>query len=396
MKEIRVGLVGYNFMGRAHSNAYRQIPFYWPELPAMPVMKVLCGRTKGRTEAEAQRLGWSEVTHKFGDLLARDDIDLVDITAPNNQHAELIAQAAEAGKHVFCEKPLATNLADAKAALKAVKKAGVIHMICHNYRRAPAISLAKQMVDSGLLGKIYHWRALYLQDWLLSPEVPMMWRVQKKIAGSGSLGDLMAHSIDLALWIVGDINSVASTMETFIKKRPKQESFDTGLGGKAKAGAPMGKVDVDDGVIALARFANGALGTFEATRFAAGRKNYNTFEVNGEKGSIRFNLERMNELEYFNAEDDDDTAGFRVIPATQDSHPFMGLPGGGPRYWPVAHILGYEHTFINTIADLMVAVAKKKIPWPNFADGVKTQAVLEACGMAAENGAWVKVPQVKI
>ncbi len=393
MKEIRVGLIGYNFMGRAHSNAYRQIPFFWPELPAQPVRQVLCGRTKGRTEAEAKRLGWAEVTHSVDELVARDDIDLVDITAPNNQHAELIIKAAEAGKHVFCEKPLATSLADAKAALKAVRKAGVIHMICHNYRRAPAVSLAKQMIDQGLLGRIYHWRALYLQDWLLSPEVPMMWRVQKKIAGSGSLGDLMAHSIDLALWLVGDISSVACTMETFIKKRPKLETVDTGLGGKAKAGAPMGTVDVDDGVIALARFANGALGTFEATRFAAGRKNHNVFEINGEKGSLRFNLERMNELEYYDVAEGDN-AGFRVIQATADAHPFMGLPGGGPRYWPVAHILGYEHTFINTVADLMVALAENKVPWPNFEDGTKTQAVLEACSLAAESGKWEKVPKV--
>jgi predicted dehydrogenase len=380
-------------MGRAHSNAYRQIPFFWPELPAMPVMQVLCGRTPGRTEAEAARLGWAETTHKMSELVKRDDLDLIDITAPNNQHAELIIQAAEAGKNVFCEKPLATNLADAQAALKAVKKAGVLHMICHNYRRAPAVSLAKRMIDQGLLGQIYHWRALYLQDWLMSPEVPMMWRVQKKIAGSGSLGDLMAHSIDLALWLVGDISKISCDMETFIKHRPKQDSFDTGLGGKAKAGAPMGKVDVDDGVIALARFANGALGTFEATRFAAGRKNHNVFEINGSKGSVRFDMERMNELEYYNLEDDD-LSGFRTIQATEDSHPFMGLPGGGPRYWPVAHILGYEHTFINTVADLLVAVAKKKQPWPSFEDGVKTQAVLEACETAAREGKSVKVPKV--
>jgi predicted dehydrogenase len=393
MKKIRVGLIGANFMGRAHSNAYRQVPFFWPELPAQPEMRVLCERIKERAVACAQQFGWGDTVFSDKELLARDDVDLVDIAAPNNQHMELIIRAAEAGKHVFCEKPLATNLADARTALKAVQKAGVLHMISQNYRRAPAVSLAKEMIEAGMLGKIYHWRALYLQDWLLDPQAPMVWRVQKKVAGSGALGDLMEHSLDLALWLVGDITSVACTMETFIKKRPKLEAVDTGLGGKAKAGAPMGTVDVDDGVIALARFANGALGTFEATRFAAGRKNHNTFEVNGEKGSLRFNLERMNELEYYNLADGDKD-GFRVIQATAGSHPYMSLPGGGPRYWPVAHILGYEHTFINTVADLMVAVAAKKLPWPNFEDGVKTQAVLEACATAAQEGSWVKVAKV--
>ena len=393
MKQVRIGLVGYNFMGRAHSNAYRQVPFFFPELPAQPVMQVLCGRTKERTRAAAAQFGWPEAVFSVNELLTREDIDFVDITAPNNQHAELVIRAAEAGKHVFCEKPLATSLKDARAALKAVQKAGVIHMICHNYRRAPAVSLAKRMIDDGLIGQVYHWRALYLQDWLMSPETPMMWRVQKRIAGSGSLGDLMAHSIDLALWLVGDVDRVSCDMETFIKKRPKLETFDTGLGGKAKAGAPMGKVDVDDGVIALARFKSGAMGTFEATRFAAGHKNSNIFEINGSQGSLRFDLERMNELEYYNTAEGDVT-GFRVIQATEDSHPYMGLPGGGPRYWPVAHILGYEHTFINTVADLMTAVAKKKVPWPNLEDGVKTQAVLEACDTSAREGKWAKVPKI--
>lgn len=394
MKEVRVGLVGYNFMGRAHSNAYRQVPFYFPEVKAKPVMKVLCGRTREKLEAFARQFQWEETETKYERLLARDDIDMVDITTPNNQHVEMIIAAAKAGKHVFCEKPLATNLADAKKALKAVREAGVLHMLCHNYRRAPACLLAKKMIENGDLGEIYHWRALYLQDWLLSPEVPMMWRVQKKIAGSGSLGDLMAHSIDMALWLVGGIDEVACTMKTFIKKRPKMESFDTGLGGKAAEGAPMGTVDVDDGVITLAKFANGALGTFEATRFAAGRKNYNWFEVNGSKGSVVFNLETMNELLYYNAGDPADRQGFRVIQTTADCHPMMAHPMGGPRYWPVAHIIGYEHTFINTVAELMNCLAEGEMPWPNFEDGCRTQAVLEACTMANASKKWEKVPKV--
>ncbi len=392
MKEINVGLVGYNFMGRAHSNAYRQVGFYFPELKAKPVMKVLCGRTKERTDACAEAFGWEDVVYDVDELLARDDIDMVDITVPNNQHAELAIKAAKAGKHVFCEKPLATSVADAKKMVAAVKKAGVVNMLCHNYRRAPAISLAKKMIDNGDLGDIYHWRSLYLQDWLMPPDVPMMWRVQKEIAGSGSLGDLMAHSIDLALWLLGDINSLSCAMETFIDKRPQLDSFDTGLGGKAAKDSKMGTVDVDDGVVALCRFANGALGTMEATRFAAGHKNYNWFEVNGSKGSLRFNLERMNELEYYNCADKGDRTGFRLIQATDDSHPFMGLPkGAGPRFWPVAHIIGYEHTFINTVFDLCQAVATGKQTSPSFEDGLKTQLVLDACDKAATSGKWVKV-----
>jgi predicted dehydrogenase len=393
MKKVRVGLVGANFMGRAHSNAYRQIPFYWPELPAQPEMKVLCERIQERGIACGKQFGWGEVVFDYKDLLKRDDIDLIDIATPNNQHAEMIIEAAQAGKHVFCEKPLATNLADAKAALKAVQKAGVMHMINFNYRRAPAVSLAKRMIDAGLLGQIYHWRATYLQDWLLDPAAPMMWRVQKAIAGSGALGDLMAHSFDLALWLVGGIDSLVCDTRTFVKKRPKLESFNTGLGGKAKAGAPMGTVDVDDGSLALVRFSNGAMGSFEATRFGAGHKNSNIFEINGSKGSLRFDQQRMNELEYYSVEDGD-LAGFRTILATEDTHPFLGLPGGGPRYWPAGHILGYEHTFINGVADLMTTIAKKKLPSPNFADGVKVQALLAACEESADGGKWVKVPKV--
>ncbi len=392
MEQINVGLIGYNFMGRAHSNAYRQVPFYFPEVAAKPVMKAICGRTKERVDACAEQFGWESVEYDVDDLLARDDIDLVDITVPNNMHADVAIRAIEAGKHVICEKPLATTVEDAERMVEAANKAGCVNMLCHNYRRAPAISLAKQMIENGDLGEIYHWRSLYLQDWLMSPDVPMMWRVEKEIAGSGSLGDLMAHSIDLALWLLGDIESLACTMETFIKERPQLETFDSGLGGRAAEGAPMGTVDVDDGVVALCRFANGALGTMEATRYAAGRKNYNSFEVNGSKGSLVFNLERMNELEYYNCDDPEDRLGFRLIQATADCHPYMGLPeGAGPRYWPVAHIIGYEHTFINTIFALCEAVAKGEQTWPSFEDGLKTQKVLAACEEAAEERGWVEL-----
>ena len=392
MREVRVGLVGYNFMGRVHSNAYRQVRVYFPELEVQPVQRALCGRSEERVKAAAAQLGWDESETDFDRLVQRDDIDLIDISTPNNVHVAMATKAAQAGKHVFCEKPLALNLAEAREGLAAIQQTGVVHMICHNYRRAPAVSLAKQMIDQDALGTIYHWRATYLQDWLLDPQTPMVWRCRKEIAGSGVLGDLVAHSVDLALWLVGDIDRVACDMATFVKQRPLMAATDTGLGASAAKGGRMGTVDVDDGTVVLARFANGALGTFEATRFAAGRKNYNCFEINGSKGSIRFNLEQMNELEYYNAEAPAGRTGFQLIQATDPTHPFMGLPeGGGPRYWPAAHIIGYEHTFINTVADLMRGIAAGESPRPNFEDGVKVQAVLEACEQAAEEKNWAEV-----
>lgn len=387
-KPVRIALVGGGFAAHFHLASYEKV--YGVDFEVVGLFDIL----KDKAAHLAKERGVPRVYDSYEQLLADKNVDVVDVVVPNFLHVPTAVKAAQAGKHVFCEKPLATNLADAKAALAAVKKAGVINMICHNYRRAPAISLAKRMIANGDLGEIYHWRALYLQDWLMPPDVPMMWRVQKAIAGSGSLGDLMAHSIDLALWMLGDIETVACTMKTFIKKRPKLEVVDTGLGGKAKAGAPMGTVDVDDGVVTLAKFANGALGTFEATRFAAGHKNYNWFEVNGSKGSLIFNLERMNELQYYNCADPADRLGFRLIQATANEHPFMaamGDPSKGPRFWPVAHIIGYEHTFINTVFDLCNAVAQGKPVTPNFEDAVRTQAVLDACERASKEGVWAKV-----
>ncbi len=391
--EIGVALIGYQFMGRAHSNAYRQVSFFYPELELKPRMKVIVGRKKELVKQAAERFGWEEVAFNVDDILDRDDIQLVDITAPNNVHAELAIKVAKAGKHVFCEKPLASNFEDAKKAVKAVEKAGVINLVCHNYRRCPAVALAKKMIENGDLGEIYHWRSVYLQDWAMDPSVPLMWRFQKRVAGSGSLGDLMAHSIDLALWLVGDITRVSCTMKTWIKQRPKAVAVDGGLGGAAAEGQ-MGRVDVDDGVVAICEFANGAIGTMEATRFAAGHKNYNWFEINGSKGSIIFNLERMNELLYYDCSDPEDRRGFRVIQATETVHPYMGLPGGGPRYWPVAHIIGYEHTFINTVADLLGGIAKGENPEPSFRTALKTQAFLAACEKAAKEGGWARVPKV--
>ena len=379
---INVGLVGYKFMGTAHSNAWRQMARFF-DPPLEPVRRALCGRTEEAVAAAADKLGWEGYETDWRKLVAREDIDLVDICTPGGvSHREIVLGAAAAGKHILCEKPLANGLSDAREMLEAVQKAGVKHMVNFNYRRVPAVALAKRMIEEGLIGQIYHWRAVYLQDWIIDPEFPLVWRLDKSTAGSGPLGDLAAHSIDLAHYLVGDIAQVTGMMQTFIEDRP----LPTEMGGLAAvAGEERGKVTVEDAVAFLARFENGAFGTFEATRFAAGRKNCNRFEVNGSKGSLAFNVERMNELEYYSREDDPDYQGFRVIQATQPTHPYMSV------WWPPAHIIGYEHTFIHAVYDLVSAIAADEMPVPNFVDGVKCQAVLDAVERSAQSGEWVEV-----
>jgi len=382
---INIGLVGYKFMGRAHSNAWRQVAhFFEPKLK--PVMKAICGRTEEAVAAAAGKLGWEGYETDWRKLVAREDIDLVDICSPGGpSHREIALGAAANGKHVFCEKPLASSLAMAREMLDAVEKAGVKHMVNFNYRRAPAVALAKQMIDDGLIGEIYHWRAVYLQDWIIDPDFPLVWRLDKSIAGSGPLGDLAAHSIDLAHYLVGEIAQVTAMMQTFIEERPLPVEM---AGLAAVAGEEQGQVTVEDAVAFLARFENGAFGTFEATRFAAGHKNYNRFEVNGSQGSLAFNFERMNELEYYSRRDGPDYQGFRVIQATEPTHPYMSV------WWPPAHIIGYEHTFIHGVYDLLNAIAEDEITVPNFVDGVKCQAVLEAVERSAQSGEWVEVEQL--
>ena len=298
-------------------------------------------------------------------------------------------KALEAGKHVICEKPLGMTVEETERALQAAEESGRVHMLCHNYRRIPAVWLAREMIEAGVLGELYHWRGTYLQDWLMDPEAPLFWRCRKEIAGSGALGDLMAHSIDLALWLMGDIENVSASWRTFVKERPKLEATDAGLGGSGTE--EMGEVTVDDATVALANFENGALGTFEATRFAPGHRNSNCFEINGSKGSIKFNLERMNELEYYGADDECQEQGFKTILANDNCFPFQGGPEGGDRYWPAGHNIGYEHTFINTIFDLLAAIAAGGEVHPNFEDGVKIQKVLAAVEQSCEDGGWQDV-----
>lgn len=388
-KTINVGLIGYKFMGKAHSNAYRQVgPMMQPE--AMPGMKVLCGRNEAGVSAAAAQMGWDEYETDWRKLVRRDDIDLVDICTPSGpSHTEIALEAAAAGKHIFCEKPLAASLVDARAMLDAAERAGVKHMVNFNYRRCPAVALARQMIAEGLLGEIFHWRSVYLQDWIIDPEFPLVWRLDKSVAGSGPLGDLAAHSIDLAHFLIGPIAKVVGMEQTFIDERPVAEE----MGGlQATGGTARAKVTVEDAVAFLARFESGVFGTFEATRFAAGRKNHNRFEVNGSRGSLVWCMETMNELEYYSREDERSPvgglAGFRLIQATDGSHPYMGS------WWPPAHIIGYEHGFTHGVYDLLNAIAGDTPITPDFRDGARCQAVLEAVTQSIDGGGWTAVEAV--
>ncbi|MFN0087122.1 MAG: Gfo/Idh/MocA family protein [Blastocatellia bacterium] len=370
-KTVNVAMIGYQFMGRAHSNAWRQVPHFF-DVPVEPVMKVICGRNEKAVRRAAGALGWEEHETDWRRLIDRKDIDIIDICSPGDAHMPQAIAAAEAKKTVFCEKPLANTLVEAEKMLESVRKNRVTHMICHNYRRAPAVSLAKQMIEAGEIGEIYHYRGTYLQDWIVDPAFPRVWRLQKAVAGSGALGDIASHSIDLARYLVGEITEVSGLLKTFIKERPLPDNP-----------KQMGKVDVDDAALSLVKFRNGAIGSIEGTRFALGRKNYNRFEINGSKGSLVFDLERMNELEVY--QEAGPNSGFRTILVTDAKHPYVA------GWWPPGHIIGYEHTFTHTISDLLNAVAHKRTPVPNFDDGVRNQRVLDAIEHSAKSKKWEKV-----
>jgi predicted dehydrogenase len=370
-KKINVAMIGYQFMGRAHSNAWRQVSHFF-DCPVEPVMKVVVGRNEAAVKDAAGKLGWEEAATSWEEVINRPDIDLIDICSPGEAHKPQAIAAANAKRIVFCEKPLANTLKEAEAVLEAAKKNKVIHMLCHNYRRAPAVTLAQQMIAAGELGEIYHYRGTYLQDWPVSPDMPLYWRFDKKIAGSGALGDIASHSIDLARYLVGEITEVSGLLKTFIKERPLPNDA-----------SKKGKVTVDDAALSLVKFKNGAIGSIEGTRFALGRKNYNRFEINGSKGSLVFDLERMNELEHY--DDRGVSSGFKTILATDPAHPYFKA------WWPAGHIIGYEHTFTHTVYDLLQAVAKNKVPTPNFEDGVRNQKVLDAIERSAKSRSWEKV-----
>ncbi|MDB6054330.1 MAG: oxidoreductase protein [Verrucomicrobiales bacterium] len=385
-KTLRVGMIGYRFMGKAHSNAWRQAPRFF-DLKANVEMHTICGRDPKGVEAARAQLGWINASTDWKAVLANPEIDIVDINTPNESHAEIAIAAAKAGKHVLCEKPLALNVAQCKEMLDAVKKAKVVHMVCHNYRRIPAIALAKKMIEEGALGEIYHYRARYAQDWIVDPEFPLVWRLQKGVSGSGTHGDIQAHIIDLGRYLVGEFKEVCGMLHTFIKERPLVDDSGKGQGLGGKGGKKMGKVTVDDASLMIGRFANGALANLEATRFALGRKNHITLEINGSKGSLYFDFEDMNRLKYFDNAAPQDRQGFTDILVTQGGgvHPFVG------NWWPPGHIIGYEHTFVHTIADFVNAVVDGKSVQPTFEDGMKNERVLEAVEESAKTRQWVKV-----
>jgi predicted dehydrogenase len=385
-KTLRVGMIGYRFMGKAHSNAWRQAPHFFP-LPANLEMHTVCGRNPDGVKEAARQLGWANTSTDWRAVVQNPEIDIIDINTPNDSHAQIAIAAARAGKHVLCEKPLALTVRQCEAMLEAVKKAKVVHMVCHNYRRIPAIAQAKKMIEEGALGKIYHYYARYAQDWIVDPDFPLVWRLKKGVSGSGAHGDINAHIIDLARYLVGEFREVCGLMHTFIKQRPVEEASGKGSGLGGKGGRKMGKVTVDDAAMFLGRFKNGALANLEATRFALGRKNHIEIEINGSQGSLHFDFEDMNRLKFFNNQDPGDRQGFRDILVTQPggTHPYAG------NWWPPGHIIGYEHTFVHTVADFVQAVARGKPVQPTFEDGLINERVLAAVEESARKRQWISV-----
>ena len=379
---INVGLIGYQFMGKAHSNAYRQVGRFF-DLPVEVAMHTLCGRDEAKVREAAETYGWEHVETDWRKVVENPEIDVIDIATPGNLHAEIAIAAAQAGKAVFCEKPIGNTLAEAEAMVAAVEEAGVPNAVFHNYRKAPAAALVKRFIEEGRLGTIYHMRAVYLQDWIADPNFPLVWRLQKEVAGSGAHGDINAHIIDMARYLVGEFSEVVGLLHTFVKERPLAGEIDASLG--AKASTEMGEVTVDDAAMFLARFENGALGTFEASRFAVGRKNHHRWEINGSKGSVVWDLEKMNELQFYSEADEAGTKGFRTIQVTEGEHPYAG------HYWPVGHIIGYEHTFVNLLADAFTAMAEGRPISPSMEDGLQNQRVLDAVERSSDTRAWVKL-----
>jgi predicted dehydrogenase len=383
--ELSVGMVGHAFMGAAHSQAWRNAPRFF-DLPLHPRMRAVAGREAARVADAADRLGWESTETSWQALVARDDIDLVDVCTPGHTHAEIAIAALEAGKHVLCEKPLANTVEEAEAMTRAAEKAavaGVRSMVGFTYRRVPAIGLARQLVAEGRLGTIHHVRAQYLQDWIVDPEAPLSWRLDKTRAGSGALGDIGAHIIDLTQHITADaIGRVSGRLRTFVDERPLPAEH-AGLSGTAGSG--RGPVTVDDAAVFLAEFRSGALGVFEATRFANGRKNAIRIEVNGSAGSLAFDFEDMNLLHFFDGTEPGATAGFRRIVVTEPDHPYVGA------WWPPGHLIGYEHGFTHQAVDLVRDIAAGTDPTPSFADGLQVQRVLAAVETSSESDSWQEI-----
>jgi myo-inositol 2-dehydrogenase/D-chiro-inositol 1-dehydrogenase len=376
MKKLNVGLVGYGFMGRTHSNAFSQVNHFF-DVPFRPVLKTICARDKARAEAFAARWGYESVATDWRRLVESPEIDLIDIASPNDTHCEIAVAAAKAGKMVMCEKPLGRNGTEAEAMVAAVEKAGVANSVWYNYRRVPAVTLAKMIVDEGKLGKVFHYRAKFLQDWTISADLPQggegLWRLDVSVAGSGVTGDLLAHCIDTAMWLNGKIDEVSGLTETFIKARQHN------LSGRVE---PVG---IDDASLFLARFENGSLATFEATRYARGHKALYTLEINGEHASIFWDLHDLHRLQYFDHREEGRTRGWKSIHITDGDHPYM------KQWWVPGLQIGYEHTFIHQAADFLNAAAAGKSASPTFREALQTDYVTDAVLQSAANRQWVKV-----
>ena len=388
MGQLRVGMVGYAFMGAAHSQAWRTVNRAF-DLPLSVGMSVVCGRDQEKVAAAAAKLGWQDHATDWRAVVERDDIDLIDICTPGDTHREIALAALAAGKHVLCEKPLANSVAEAREMAAAAAEAqtrGIRAMCAFNYRRVPAVALMRQLVASGRIGTIRHVRAVYLQDWIVDPEFPLVWRLQREIAGSGALGDIGAHIVDLTQYVTGQsISSVSALTETFVKERPLPTAA-AGLSAQGNGSSGRGPVTVDDAALFLARLSSGAVATYEASRFATGRKNGLRVEINGSLGSVVFDFERMNELEFYDATRPPAEQGFSRIIVTEPEHPYLSA------WWPPGHGIGYEHTFTHQMRDLLVAISEGTDPTPSFADALQVQAVLDAVERSAAAGsAWTGV-----
>jgi predicted dehydrogenase len=383
---LRVAMVGYAFMGAAHSQAWRNAHRFF-DLPAVPELAVLCGRDASGVKAAAERLGWQETATDWREIVAREDIDVVDVSSPGDTHRDIAIAALAAGKHVLCEKPLANTLGEAEemtARAEDAQRRGVLSMVGFNYRRTPALALARDLVSEGRIGEVHHVRAQYLQDWIVDPAFPLVWRLQKDKAGSGALGDIGAHVVDLAFFLTGQrLTGVSGTLQRFVDRRPLPEQA-AGLSGSG--GSAMGEVTVDDAAAFFGRTEGGALATFEATRFATGRKNAMRIELNGSEGSLAFDFERLNELQVYDGTVPAASAGFRRILATEPDHPYAAA------WWPPGHGLGYEHTFVHEVADFVRAVCAGTPPAPSFADGLYVQQVMDAVERSsAASSTWTEI-----
>src|SRR5215510_942456 len=377
-KPVRIGMIGYGFMGRAHSNAYRRVTNFF-DVPYEPVLQAVCARNPEKARAFADQWGYASVETDWRKLVERSDIDAVDICTPNNLHHDIAIAAARAGKMILCEKPLSMNTAEGQEMVDAVEKAGVANTVWYNYRRVPAVTLAKQLVDSGRLGRIFHYRANFLQDWTISEDLPQggagLWRIDARVAGSGVTGDLLAHCIDTALWLNGPIDRVTAMTETFIKERKHTES------GKIEP------VEIDDACAFLARFANGSLAIFESTRYARGHKALYTFEINGADASIAWDLHDLHRLSYFDHRDESIVRGWRSIHVTDGDQPYMG------KWWVPGLQIGYEHSFVHQVADFLDNLAKNKPTSPDFRDALRTQHVCDAVLQSAKDQKWISVKE---